>query len=102
MAMADPSQGKMDITEQQRTYSGFLQFTLWGTFILALILTHSTLTLVLGLHWLVSLTLCVLLGVVGGMFLGMGTVWLVTVAGLAGLAVFVQVLIALFRLALPG
>lgn len=102
MASADYTRGKMDISEQSRTWSGFLTGTVWGTGLLLIIVAYLTFTLTLGMHWMVALVLCAGAGIVGGLLLGMGGTWLVTVVGLAALAVFVQVIIFIAGLLISG
>ncbi len=97
MASADYSRGKMDISDQSRTWSGFLKFALWGSFITILSVAYMTFTLAMGMNWLIALVLCAGFGIVGGLLLGMGGAWIAAVIGLSALAVFVQVLIMISR-----
>lgn len=96
MAGSDYTRGSMDIAEQNRTWDGFVNFTLWGSGLILLIVGYATLTVALGLHWIVALVLCAIGGIAGGAFMKMGGAWVATVVGLSGLAVVVQVLIILF------
>ena len=96
MASSEYTRGEMDIAEQTRTWEGFLTATLWSSFIIALLVGYSTLTVALGMHWVVALGICAIGGVVGGLLMGMGSAWLATVVMLSALAVIVQVMIMLF------
>ena len=96
MAGSDYTHGSMDISEQTRTWEGFINFTLWGSGLTMLILSYATFTVALGMHWMVALALCVIGGIAGGAFMRMGGAWVAAVIGLTGLAVVVQLLITLF------
>ncbi|MEL6323232.1 MAG: aa3-type cytochrome c oxidase subunit IV [Pseudomonadota bacterium] len=98
MAGTDYVHGEMDITEQSRTWNGFMTATVWGSFIIALVVGYATLTLALGMHWMVALGLLVVGGLIGGAAMGMGGAWFATVLGLAAIALVVQVMISLFSL----
>lgn len=98
MAGADYTHGEMDITEQERTWNGFMTASTWGGLIIILMVAHSTFTLAMGMNWMVSLFLCLVGGVVAGMALSLGGAWLATMIGLTVLAVIVQIFIALFGL----
>lgn len=98
MAGAEYTKGEMDIAEQERTFQGFMTGTLWGGLIIALVLSHATFTLAMGLHWMVSLALCLVGGVIAGMVMSMGPVWLLTVGALTVTAIIVQAIIGLFGL----
>lgn len=96
MAGSDYTRGSMDIAEQNRTWEGFVNFTLWGSGLIMLIVGYSTFTVALGMHWIVALAICAIAGVAGGSFMKMGGAWVATVIGLSGIAVLVQLLIILF------
>ncbi len=98
MAESDYMHGSMEISEQTRTWSGFITATLWGSFIIVLLVSYSTLTVAMGMHWMIALGLCAAMGLAGGAFLGMGGAWVATVLGLGALAVVIQVIITLFSL----
>jgi len=96
MAGSDYIRGEMDIAEQTRTWDGFIKGTLWGSFIIILLVAYSTFTVALGMNWAVALGLCAALGIVGGLALNMGSAWIATVVILSALAVILQVCIMLF------
>ena len=81
MAGSDYVRGEMDVSEQTRTWEGFMTFTLWGSGLILLIIGYATFTLALGMNWVVALGLCLLLGIGGGMLVGMGGAWFATVLG---------------------
>ena len=95
MAGSDYVHGEMEISEQERTWSGFVTFTVWGAALIILILAYSTLTVAMGMHWVVALGLCVIGGFAAGWAMKMGAAWNATVLVLAGLAVIVQIVIML-------
>lgn len=96
MAGSDYTRGSMDIAEQNRTWEGFINFTLWGSGLIMLIVGYATFTVALGMHWIVALVISAVVGVAGGSFMKMGGAWIATVVGLCGIAVVVQLLIMLF------
>lgn len=98
MAESTYSHGSMEISEQKRTWSGFVTGTVWGSFIIVLIVSYATLTVAMGMHWMIALGLCAAMGFAGGAFLRMGGAWMATVLGLGALAIIVQVMITLFSL----
>lgn len=98
MADSDYVHGEMDVSDQTRTWEGFIAFTLWSSGLILLILAYSTFTIALGMHWMVALGLCALGGFAGGAFMRLGGGWTAVVFGLTALAVIIQGLIALFTL----
>ena len=96
MAGSDYTHGEMEIAEQKRTWEGFITGTLWGSFIIILLVAYSTLTVALGMNWAVALGLCVGLGIVGGILMDMGSAWIASVVILAAIAVVVQIGIMIF------
>ena len=90
------TRGEMDISNQKATWDGFMTASYWGSAITALILTYITLPVAIGLNWMVALVICAGLGIVGGLFMGMGGAWIGAVVGLTVLAIIVQVFIMLF------
>lgn len=96
MAGSDYIHGEMEISEQTRTWEGFIKGTLWGSFIIILLVAYSTLTVALGMNWAVALGICAVMGIVGGTLMDMGSAWIATVVILAALAVVVQICIMLF------
>lgn len=93
MAGADYTHGKMEISEQRRTWEGFVKFTLWGSGLVMLILAYASFTIAMGMNWVVALSICAIGGIAGGQFTRMGGAWTAAVIGLSGLAVFIQVII---------
>ena len=85
--------GEMNIDDQQATWNGFMVATAWSSLILVLVLLHSTLTIALGVHWMVSLLLSFVVGLGGGTFLGLGAKWIATLVGLTVIAVAIQFVI---------
>jgi len=102
MAAADFSRGKMDIESQKRTWQGFLAASQWGGLIIVLAVAYMVFTLAIGINWFVALILCAGTGIVGGLLMGMGGAWMATVIGLAGLAIFIQILISVSRALVSG
>lgn len=100
MADTDFVHGEMDISSQKATWDGFLKGGIWGGFLIFLVLAHLTLTIAIGLHWLISLVILAGVGIVGGLALGMGGAWIAAVVALSGLAIIVQIVIAFAKMAL--
>lgn len=96
MAGSDYVHGEMEIKEQTRTWEGFMTFTLWGSGIIMLVLAYATFAVAMGMNWMVSLMICAIAGIVGGLLLRMGGAWIATVIALSALAVFIQLIITLF------
>lgn len=95
MAGSDYTHGDMDVSEQARTWEGFVNFTLWGSGLIILVVAYATFTVAMGMNWIVALGLCAIGGVLGGMFMRMGSAWIAAVIGLTGLAVIIQIIIML-------
>ena len=100
MAASEYTHGEMNIDNKKKMYVGFMKAGAWGGIIILLGLAYATLTLSIGLHWLVALVLTAGAGVAIGLGMGFGGAWVATIIGLAGVALFVQLLIALFRMVL--
>jgi len=100
MAASDYTHGEMEIESQSNMYVGFMKAGAWSAIITLLALGYATLALSVGLHWLVALALCAGAGIAIGLFMGFGGAWVATIVGLSGVAVFVQVLVILFRMML--
>jgi hypothetical protein len=100
MAASDYTHGEMDIDSQKKMYSGFMKAGAWSGILMLLALGYATLALSVGLHWLVALVLCAGAGIVIGLGMGFGAAWVATVIGLSGVAVFIQVLVILFKMVL--
>ena len=100
MAAGDYTRGEMNIDAQKSMYVGTMKAGAWGAIITLLMLAFATFSLSLGMPWIVALVLCAGAGVVIGLGMGFGGAWVATVVALSGLALFVQLLIMLFQLAL--
>jgi len=93
MAGTDYTHGEMEITEQVRTWNGFVNFTLWGSGLVMLVLAYATFTVAMGMDWMVALAICAIGGFLGGAFMGMGGAWTAVVIGLSAIAIVVQIII---------
>ena len=78
----------------------YMKASTWGGLILLLSVGYMVFTLSIGMNWLVSLVLCAGAGIAIGVGMGMGGAWIATVVALAGAAIFIQILIALFTMVL--
>jgi hypothetical protein len=96
----DYTRGEMNIEAQKGMYVGTMKAGAWGALITLLGLAYATFTLSMGMPWLVALVVCAGGGIVIGLGMGFGGAWVATVVGLSGLALFIQLLILLFQLAL--
>ncbi|MEM0986206.1 MAG: aa3-type cytochrome c oxidase subunit IV [Pseudomonadota bacterium] len=102
MESAEYARGEMDIAEQQRTWDGFMKASVWGSAIVSMVLMYTVLAIPLGINWFVSLVLTAGAGIVGGLAVNMGGAWIVTVIGLSGIAVLVQLIITVSKAMIPG
>jgi len=100
MAASDYTHGEMNVDSQSKTFSGVMRASAWGAILTLLVLAYATFTLSVGMPWLVALAITAGGGIAIGLFMGFGGAWVATIVGLSGLALFVQVLIALFGLLL--
>ena len=100
MASREYTHGEMDINAQSSMYNGFLKASTWGGLLLLISVGYMVFTLSLGMNWLISLVLCAGAGIAVGVGMGMGGAWIATVVAMAGLAIFLQILIALFTMVL--
>lgn len=91
--MSDYVRGEMDITAQKDTWKGFMAAFTWSSFLIVLVLAYATFTITMGMNWLVAMGLLAIAGVVGGLVMGMGSAWIVTVVGLCVVGVFLQFII---------
>ena len=98
MATSDYQKGSMEIGDKGEMYSGMIRWGGWGSLIILAAVAYSTLTLSLGMHWLISLALCTGGFIAAGLFMGFGGAWIATMIGLAGLAVIIQIIIAVVSL----
>ena len=98
MATSDYTHGEMNIDSQASTYASFMRAGMWGAIIILLMLAYATFTLSIGMHWLVALSICAGSGIALGLFMGLGGAWVATIIGLAGLALFIQVLVEIGRM----
>ena len=89
----DYVRGEMDITTQEKTWTGFIKVSLWSSFIISLVLAYAVFTITMGMNWLVALGLLALVGIVGGLLMGMGSAWIVTVVGLSIFGVILHLII---------
>jgi hypothetical protein len=100
MASSEYTRGEMEIESQSKMYSSFMKAGAWGSLILLISVGYMVFTLSMGMNWLVSLILCAGAGIAIGVGMGFGGAWIATVIGLAGLALIIQLMIALFSLAI--
>lgn len=96
MATSDYNRGEMDITGQKATWDGFIKGSTWGSMIIILSVGYATLTVAMGMNWMIALGLMAVVGIGGGMFMKMGARWMATVVLMIALALVVQGFIWLF------
>ncbi len=99
MASSEYTHGDMNVDSQKSMYAGTMKAGLWGALIILLGLAYATFTLSIGMNWLVALVICAGAGLAIGFGMGMGGAWIATVIAMTGFALFLQLLITLFRLA---
>ena len=100
MASSDYTHGEMNVDAQEGMYNGFMKAGAWGAILTLLGIGYATFILSLGMPWMIALALCAGAGIVIGLGMGFGGAWIATMIALSGLALFVQLLIFLFRLVL--
>ncbi len=100
MAASDYTHGEMNIDSQTKTFSSVMRASAWGAILTLMILAYMTFTLSIGMPWLVALAITAGASIAIGLFMGFGGAWVATIVGLSGVALFVQILIALFSLLL--
>ena len=98
MASSEYTRGEMEISSQSKMYSSFMKASMWGALILLISVGYMVFTLSVGMNWLVALILCAGAGIAVGVGMGLGGAWIATIVGLAGLALVIQLLIALFSM----
>ena len=98
MASGEYTRGEMKIDAQSNMYGGFMKASLWGAIILLISVGYMVFTLSIGMNWFVALVLTAGAGIAIGAGMGFGGAWIATVIGLAGLALLIQLLIALFSM----
>jgi hypothetical protein len=91
----DYVRGEMNVEGQTATYKWFVTATAWSSVLLMAILGYAIFTITMGVHWMVALPLFVILSVIAGMVLNLGAGFMLAVAGMVFLALFVQFLIFL-------
>ena len=100
MAAGEYTRGEMNIDAQKGMYEGTMKAGTWGAIITLLGLAYATFILSMGMPWMVALVVCAGAGIVMGLGLGFGGAWVATIVGLSGLAIFIQLLVFVFQLAL--
>jgi energy-coupling factor transporter transmembrane protein EcfT len=100
MASSEYTRGKMKIESQSKMYSSFMKASAWCALVLLISVGYMVFTLSVGMNWLVALIVCAGGGIAIGVGAGFGGAWIATVVGLAGLALFIQLLVTLFSLAM--
>ena len=94
-AETDYVKGEMDVAPQASMFDGFVKVTAWASLILILVIGYATFTLTMGMNWMVAMGLFAIVGVAAGLFMGMGSSWIITLIGLIIVGVFVQFMIFL-------
>ncbi|MEM1150026.1 MAG: aa3-type cytochrome c oxidase subunit IV [Pseudomonadota bacterium] len=100
MATSDYKHGSMNIDDQESTWKGFMTASVWGSAIIGTILAYATLTLAIGMNWMVALVLCAGASLLGGLAMGMGLTWIFTVVGMTAVAVFIQIVVIISKAAI--
>ncbi|MDX1292399.1 MAG: aa3-type cytochrome c oxidase subunit IV [Hyphomonas sp.] len=100
MAASEYHRGDMDISAQKATWDGFVKGSVWGSLLVILTLGYATLSVAIGMNWIIALGLMAVFGIAVGLFMNLGGRWMATVVLLVILALVVQLFIALFGLVL--
>ena len=91
----DYVRGSMDVDSQKAMYSGFLTSCAWASLLVIMVVGYATFALTMGVHWMVALGIFAAIGVIAGIVMNLGAAWFFTVIVLAGIALFVQLMITL-------
>lgn len=94
--------GRMEITEQSRTWKGFMQIVWWGSGLVILALAYTTLVFAVGLPWFVVLISIFVLSLLMGAVLRLGGAWVVVSVILAVIVGIGGVVAELAKTALAG
>ncbi len=99
-ANSDYIQGSMPVEAQSRTFSGFMNLTVYGSCLIVFLLLYPTLVFSTALTWLPSLVIAAVVGILLGVVFKLKGAWFATIIGLSILlAVAAPVLIWLRSLA---
>ncbi|MBC6412057.1 MAG: aa3-type cytochrome c oxidase subunit IV [Hyphomonadaceae bacterium] len=79
---SDYTRGDMEITAQKNTFSDFMAVTVYGVATLVVILLFPTLMFAVGLGWLTSLVISIVVGIVMGMSFKLRAAWFASLAGI--------------------
>lgn len=93
----DFNSGDMPVEGHNKTFSGFIGATKWGTGIIILICLYAILTFAAGFAWLPSLIGTFIVGVLYGLALKLSTGWHALTFGLAVFGAIVSILIAVLH-----
>ncbi|WP_421788304.1 aa3-type cytochrome c oxidase subunit IV [Hyphobacterium sp.] len=91
--MAEYERGRMDVSEQSRTFSSFMGLSVWFGGLTVLSVLFLSLTFAAHAGWMVSLIVTTIVGILLGMALKLKANWYATVIGFA-LICFVSAVIA--------
>ena len=83
MASTDYKRGEMEVTSQQGTFGGFMNGTVYGGSAIVYILLFPICMFAVGLGWMPSLIISVIVALILGVALKLKGAWYVFVIGLA-------------------
>lgn len=83
--MSTYERGTQDISDQQKTFTGIMQLTLWSSVLIGLSTLYLTMVFASGLNWFTSLLIVFGLSILIGLGLKKGSSWYVTMAVLTGI-----------------
>lgn len=93
--MAEYQRGEMDITDQQRTFDGFIAIGVWSSGVTAIVVLFLTLMFATPANWMVSLGATLAAGVATGVALKLNAIYYVVLALLAALVCVIVAFIGL-------
>jgi hypothetical protein len=73
--------GKMDITDQRQTFSGFMTVTVWGSALTAMSVAMFTVAFAINAGWFAGVAVFLVLGVGIGLAMRMSAAWWAFVIG---------------------
>lgn len=93
---SDYVRGEMEVVAHKETFGGFMNWTVYGGALVALIVIYPTLIFGVNLAWPVALLTTLVLGVLMGIGLKLKGVWYVGLVGGAILFAIMSILAKLF------
>ncbi len=89
----DYARGEMDTSEHSRTFSGFIDRSIFSSLLLGVTIFFLALVFAASLDWIGALIICALVGVLGGFALKRGAAYYSTLAFLGVLTAVIALVV---------